>query len=243
MTYGVRDVIFDGLEGRLDTLRWTADAASLGSAWLRTTPGGSTSSVNRIEMSSGVMLTRADSGVEIVSPHVSLSEMKLTVRGPFGRSSRRAGPRTRVPPDAPADAAPGQAAVPRQPVGPHQPDGQGRPRSPGASSSARSISSSRSRSQDGSLDFRALEESLDWLEGAFLDITHDKDKLALKWKVPIVGGGARSDRVDARRGSRDARDVRSRPGALARRRPPQGDARHRSGGSVPEDDKRKTCSR
>jgi hypothetical protein len=41
--------------------------------------------------------------------------------------------------------------------------------------------------QEGSLDFRALEDSLNWLEGAFLDIKHDGDKLALVWKVPIFG--------------------------------------------------------
>src|SRR5207237_447741 len=41
--------------------------------------------------------------------------------------------------------------------------------------------------QEGSLDFRALEDSLDWLEGAFLDIKHGGDKLALAWKVPIFG--------------------------------------------------------
>src|SRR5690606_11334363 len=41
--------------------------------------------------------------------------------------------------------------------------------------------------QEGSLDFRALDDSLDWLEGAFLDMAHEGDKLALQWKVPIVG--------------------------------------------------------
>jgi hypothetical protein len=43
--------------------------------------------------------------------------------------------------------------------------------------------------QEGSLDFRALEDSLDWLEGRFIDISHDDedDTLALTWKVPIVG--------------------------------------------------------
>jgi hypothetical protein len=40
---------------------------------------------------------------------------------------------------------------------------------------------------EGSLDYRALEDSLDWLEGAFLDIKHDGSKLMLCWKVPIVG--------------------------------------------------------
>jgi hypothetical protein len=42
--------------------------------------------------------------------------------------------------------------------------------------------------QEGSLDYRALEESLDWLEGAFLDIKHDGNRLWVQWKVPIVGG-------------------------------------------------------
>jgi len=41
--------------------------------------------------------------------------------------------------------------------------------------------------EDGSLDYRKLDDSLDWLEGAFLDIKHDGDKLALVWKVPIFG--------------------------------------------------------
>jgi hypothetical protein len=41
--------------------------------------------------------------------------------------------------------------------------------------------------QEGSLDYRALDDSLDWLEGAFLDIKHTGDRLALVWKVPIFG--------------------------------------------------------
>src|SRR5262249_3527385 len=41
--------------------------------------------------------------------------------------------------------------------------------------------------QEGSLDYRALEKSLDWLEGAFLDIKHEGDRLWGQWKVAIVG--------------------------------------------------------
>src|ERR1043165_2549744 len=37
--YGARDCVLDDLEGRLDTLRWTAEAASIGSAWLRDQAG------------------------------------------------------------------------------------------------------------------------------------------------------------------------------------------------------------
>jgi len=95
--YGAEDCIFDGLEGRLDTLRWTTDAASLGSAWIRDDNGRFKIDVNRIEMSNGLMLTRAESGVEIVSPHVSFSEMRLTVKGPFGRG--HAAPAPASPPD------------------------------------------------------------------------------------------------------------------------------------------------
>jgi hypothetical protein len=40
--------------------------------------------------------------------------------------------------------------------------------------------------KDGGLDFRALEKSLDWLEGAFLDIGLDHDRLVVSYGVPIV---------------------------------------------------------
>src|SRR5690606_9687312 len=89
VAYGADDLLFDALEGRLDTLRWTADAASLGTAWLRDDAGRFDVRVERIEMSRGVMLTRADRGVEIVAPHVTLSEMKLAIKGPFGRKEPR----------------------------------------------------------------------------------------------------------------------------------------------------------
>ncbi|MEO7094650.1 MAG: hypothetical protein ABI175_15440, partial [Polyangiales bacterium] len=35
VAYGVDDCLFERLEGRLGTLRWSADAASFGKAWLR----------------------------------------------------------------------------------------------------------------------------------------------------------------------------------------------------------------
>jgi len=188
VSYGVEDCIFDGLEGRLDTLRWTTDAASLGAAWIKDDNGKFDIAVHRIEMANGLMLTRAESGVEIVAPHVSFSEMKLTLRGPFGRSGVDKGPAPASPPSAPAtlrqerfrflDSLSGQINLTVKVV--------------------LDLPVIRKRTldqklavpiQEGSLDFRALEESLDWLEGAFLDITHEKDKLALKWKVPIFGGG------------------------------------------------------
>jgi hypothetical protein len=187
VAYGARDCVLDDLEGRLDTLRWTADAASIGSAWLRDDAGRFDMAVERLEMPRGLRLVRADRGVELVAPYVSLSEMKLTVRGPFGRSAATG--------DRPAPAP--------------------RPSDPGLRQSRLRFLDSLSgriyftvkvvldlpvignRSldqelrlpiQEGSLDYRALEDSLNWLEGAFLDLKHDGDKLTLLWKVPIFGG-------------------------------------------------------
>lgn len=183
-TYGATDALFDGLEGRLDTLRWTADAASLGKAWLRDDGGRFDIAVDRVEMPHGILLTRADRGIELISPHVSLSEMKITIKGPFERRAKPA-----------ANASPGDA--------PHEL----------RQTKLRFLDSLAGRIdvtvkvvldlpvlgvrtldqrlkvpiQDGVLNFRALEDNLDWLEGAFLDIKHDEDRLALAWKVPIVG--------------------------------------------------------
>ncbi|HEX7840190.1 MAG TPA: hypothetical protein VF469_22085 [Kofleriaceae bacterium] len=190
--YGARDCVFDDLEGRLDTLRWTADAASIGSAWLRDEAGRFDMAVERVEMPRGLRLVRADRGVELVAPYMSLSEMKLTVRGPFGR------------PPATGD----QPTPAPRPVGPGAPGGSGL-----RQSRLRFLDSLSGRIyftvkvvldlpvignrsldqglrvpiQEGSLDYRALEDSLNWLEGAFLDIKHDGDKLRLVWKLPIFG--------------------------------------------------------
>lgn len=188
--YGAGDVLFEGLEGRLDTLRWTADAASVGKAWLRDDAGRIDVAVERLEMPRGLMLTRGAHGVEIVSPHVSLSEMKLTIKGPFER--------------APAAAAPAasMALVPQETamVGLRQDKLRFLESLSGRINltvkvrldlpvvGMRTLDQQlRIPIQDGSLDFRKLEKSLDWLEGAFLDIKHGDHKLALTWKVPIVG--------------------------------------------------------
>jgi hypothetical protein len=182
VVYGARDCVFDDLEGRLDTLRWTADAASIGGAWLRDVTGRFDVAVDRLELPRGIRLVRADHGVEIVAPYLSLSDMKLQVRGPFGRAAEKpAGP-------PPVDRGLRQArlrfldslsgriyitvkvVLDLPVIGNRTLDQQ-----------------LRVPIHEGSLDFRALEDSLDWLEGAFLDIKHDGDKLALAWKVPIFG--------------------------------------------------------
>ena len=181
--YGARDCVFDDLEGRLDTLRWTADAASIGSAWLRDDGGRFDVQVERSEFPRGLRLVRADSGVEIVAPYVSLSEMKLTVHGPFGRTPAGDAPPSRPPEPGLRqsrlrflDSLSGRIYLTVKVVLDLPVIGN------------RSLDQElRVPIQEGSLDYRALEDSLNWLEGAFLDIKHDGDKLALVWKVPIFG--------------------------------------------------------
>ena len=184
--YGSRDCVFDDLEGRLDTLRWTADAASIGGAWLRDQAGRFDIAVERVEMPRGLRLVQADRGVELVAPYVSLSEMKLTVRGPFSRTSGAASrPSPPPPPPDPLlrqsklrflDSLSGRIYLTVKVVLDLPVIGN------------RSLDQDlRVPVQEGSLDYRALEDNLNWLEGAFLDIKHDGDKLALVWKVPIFG--------------------------------------------------------
>ena len=182
VAYGGRDVIFDKLEGRLDTLRWTADAMSVGGAWLRDDAGRYDIAVDRIEMPRGIMLTRADRGVEIVSPHVSFSEMKMTIKGPFSSAAKLPEP---LASEAPTlrqdrlrflDSLTGRIYLTVKVVLDLPVFGK------------RTLDQQlRVPVQEGSLDYRALDDSLDWLEGAFLDIKHTDDRLAVAWKVPIVG--------------------------------------------------------
>lgn len=181
VTYGAKELLFDGLEGRLDTLRWTADAASIGAAWLKDDAGKVDVRVNRVELSRGAMLTRADRGVEIVAPHVTLSEVKLVVKGPFGSKT----PAPEVTPVVRElrqdrlrflDSLSGHINLTIKVVLDLPVIG------------TRSLDQSLEVPiQEGSLDYRAIEDNLDWLEGRFLDIEHDGDKLAVTWKVPIFG--------------------------------------------------------
>jgi|HubBroStandDraft_6_1064221.scaffolds.fasta_scaffold30201_2 hypothetical protein len=181
-SYGAAECTFEGLEGRLGALRWSADAASIGSAWLRDLAGRFEIVADRIELPHGLLLVRgASSRLELVSPHVSLSEARITIKGPFGRSSSA----TSAPAPSPTrrqerlrflDSLSGRIYLTLKvqldlPV-----------------LGVRTLDQQlRVPIQEGSLDFRALEEGLDWLEGAFLDIDADNDKLKVRWKVPIFG--------------------------------------------------------
>ena len=188
--YGAKELVVDGLEGRIDTLRWTAEAASIGGAWLRDAAGQVEMAVERIEMPDGLRLVRAERGVEIVAPHVTLSEMKLTLKGPFGRG-REDSPTVPAPPPT---TPPPMSHELRQEKLRFFDSLQGRIATTVKVVLDLPVIGHRSLDQplkvpiaEGSLDYRALEDSLDWLEGAFLDIKYDGNRLKLVWKVPIFG--------------------------------------------------------
>ncbi len=182
--YGVADCVFERLEGRLGTLLWTADVATLGSAWLRDDANRFDIAIERVEMPSGIQLTRAQSGVELISPEVAFSEVRLTVNGPFGRSA------SEKPAPPPSSGAPGlrqdklrfldslagkieltvKVVLDLPVLGKRTLD-----------------QALKLPIQEGLIDFRALEDSLDWLEGRFIDIEADGDRLVLSFKVPIFG--------------------------------------------------------
>jgi hypothetical protein len=179
VTYGADEAAFEALEGRWTPLRWEAASASVGRSWLRDDQSRVDVAVDRVEAPNGVRLARADQGVEILSSHVSLSEARLTVRGPFSRrnasdvavSSQLRQERLRF-----LDSLSGRlyltlkVALDLPVLGLRTLDQQ-----------------LRVPIQEGSLDYRALENSLDWLEGAVLDVEHEANRLSVRWKVPIFG--------------------------------------------------------
>ena len=180
--YGIVDAEFDRLEGRLDTLRWNADGGDLAGAYVRSDSGSYALEAERIQLPKGVRLVRGEKGVEIHADQVVFHALRLTVKGPFGSSST---PAPDAPPRAPTyrqerlrflDSLSGtigltiKVALDLPVLGLRTLDQQ-----------------LRVPIQEGSLDFRALEAGLDWLEGRFLDVAHQGSRLTLQWKVPIVG--------------------------------------------------------
>ncbi len=180
--YGAAECIFETLVGRLDQLRWKAETASVGAAYLHDDKGFYNVAVERLELPHGVALVDAEKGVEILAPHVSFSEAKISI--------------TFAPPEPDAPAKPSTVLpVLRQSGKLRLFDSlQGQINCRLEVKLDLPVLGKRTLDQelaiaikDGSLDFRALDESLDWLEGAFLDIDMHDERLAVRWKVPIFG--------------------------------------------------------
>ncbi len=187
IAYGAKELVFDQLEGRLDGLRWHAETASLGDLWLRDDTGSVEMTIQRAELPRGIMLVRAEKGVEIVAPHASLSEMQLTMKIP---------PPPPSPPGAlvKAGSPPPAAAALRQEQWRLLDGVTGKINLTIKVKLDLPVLGPRSLDQtlripivNGRLDYRALNESLDWLEGTFIDLDVDEDRLAVAFKVPIFG--------------------------------------------------------
>jgi hypothetical protein len=192
--YGIDELVFDQLHTRLDRTHWQAEAGSAGRVWLRTEDGAVELVVGRLELPHGVMIVRAGSGdVEILAPHALLADAKVSV--PDLAALRK----------APADDAPTPAPTP-----PRARNGLLQERLRFLDAVAGEVSFTirveldlpvlgvrrldqtlRIPIKDGSLDFRALDKGLDWLEGAVLDIGLDGRRLAVKWGVPIIAPAAK----------------------------------------------------
>jgi hypothetical protein len=145
--------------------------------------------MERVELSHGVSITRAaEGGVEIVAAHASFNDLALAIpelgklRGSKG--AEVASTAIAKAADVPLrqdrlhwlDTLSGEVSVTLKVVLDLPVIGK------------RSLDQKLTIPiKDGSLDYRALDDSLDWLEGAFLDLVHRNGRLVLTWRVPIVG--------------------------------------------------------
>jgi hypothetical protein len=189
LTYGANEVVFDKLHTRLDRTHWQAETAAAGGMFLRTEGDSLLLTIGRVEMGHGLSITRAaEGGVEILAAHASLNDVLLGIpdvsklRGSKGAEvastaiARAADVPLRQDRLHWLDTLSGEISVTLKAV------------------LDLPVIGTRSLDQkltipikDGSLDFKALNDSLDWLEGAFLDLLHRNEKLVLTWRVPIVG--------------------------------------------------------
>lgn len=205
LTYSIADCAFDQLEGRLDTLRWHAEAASLGGIKLRSADGRLELSIGRAEFPRGVLLVRAASGVELLAPHVSFADLEVTYCGPFASTSGASAATAMPNPDPAVTETSWANAAIAAITSPFDPPVLRQERLKFLDGLAGHVTMTvkvkldlpviggRTLDQslnipikDGSIDFRALDKGLDWLEGTFLDIGVDRGRLAVSWGVPIV---------------------------------------------------------
>ena len=196
--YIAGDLQFDGLRALLDRGQWAATSLSAGGVVLRDEDGTFELSIGRIEFPRGMMVARAvEAGMELVTPHASLNDVSLTVKSPMeGPVRDRAAQAAQAAQKALAAGKPPEAAAPerlRQEKLRFLDGVKGEIKLTIRIKLDLPVLGSRTLDQalhipiqDGSLDFRALDKSLDWLEGTFLDIGLDGERLAVKYGVPIV---------------------------------------------------------
>ncbi len=187
LAYGATELVLEQLTGLLAGVSWTTEAASAGKFWVRDAEGRFEMTIDRIELPHGLRVTQsAAGGVELVAPHVSLSEVRVSIPdlaqlgGPPGESAPAS------PAEEPTglrqeqlrflDAVTGEiafriAVVLDLPVIGHRTLDQ----------------AIKLTVEDGAFNFEKLASGLSWLEGQFLDIGIEGGRFRMAWGVPLFG--------------------------------------------------------
>lgn len=185
LRYGASACTCAALEGCLGMLRWKTAAATIDAPWLRDETGRYEVAATAIDHPHGLMLVRGGEDergnrLEIVAPEATFSDLRITVNGPFRRAPRSDTEAATPTPD------PGRLRFLDSLAGHLYAVLKARFDLPVLGE--RTIDQElRLPIQGGAIDFRALEDSLHWLGGAFLDIAHESDQLKVRWKIPLVG--------------------------------------------------------
>lgn len=181
--YRAHDVTLDSVQGRFGPLFWNAEAAGAGGLSVREREGLFELTIGRVELPRGVAMTQAaGGGIELVAPYASLADVRLhlpdlrALRGaPTSEEAEPAGPqplrqeRLRF-----LDAVKGALAFRLEVVLDLPVLGK------------RTLDQPvRVEIKDGAFDYRALDDGLTWLEGAFLDLGVDDGRFKVGWSVPL----------------------------------------------------------
>ena len=182
----VDQLLTEGLFTWLGSTHWQASLAAISGARVGDLTSRFIASAATIEMPRGFLCTRGADGLELITPELTLAGIALRATGPFG------GEGDEVTAQYSSSIA---AAIPtlRQKQLLFLDGVSGEIRVTIKVELDLPLLGTRTLDQklvvpikDGMLDFRALDKSLNWLEGAFLDISVEDDRLAVSWGVPIV---------------------------------------------------------
>jgi hypothetical protein len=183
--FTARDVDLDDLHTFLDRTHWRASGCGAGGVEIRTADDAFALRIDRLELTRGVRVSNtAEGGIEIFAPQASLYDVMLEL------------PKLHEVDPAPATAALVKAVdAPLRQEQLHVLDSLNGEISVTVKvvlelpllGTRRLDQKLAIPIKDGAVDFRALERSLSWLEGAFLDFGLKKDRLALTWRVPVIG--------------------------------------------------------
>jgi hypothetical protein len=185
--YAVHEVVLDKMITHLDRMHWAAGAGSAGRVTL-TTPELALA-IERVELPRGIAISSsAEGGIEIRAPQAIFHDVTiaLPMLGALGgtRAAEAATTALQKAADVPLrqeklrwlDSLQGEISTTVKVV------------------LDLPVLGTRTLDQDlkipikdGNLDYRALDDSLDWLEGSFLDLGVKNDRFVLSWRVPVFG--------------------------------------------------------